>query len=55
MKFLKIKEVAELFRVSEPTIYKWMARNNNPIPVHRNSGTTRFVESEIIEWFKGER
>ena len=52
---LKIKEVAELFQVTETTVYNWMRRRNNPIPFYKKEGTTRFIKDEVIEWFKGER
>lgn len=52
MEFLKVREVAEFFKVSEATIYNWMVRENDPIPAHKQGRNTRFLKDEIIEWFK---
>ncbi len=55
MEFMNVQEVAKLFRVSVPTIYNWMAKRNNPIPFYKVENTTRFIEKDVVQWFKGER
>lgn len=49
-KFLRVKEVAELTRLSEQTIYTKAMRNE--IPLIRRGRTLLFEESAIIDWIK---
>ena len=53
MKFLKVKEVAQLLRVADITIYKWV--ENNAIPHHKINNTIRFDENEIMQWISEKR
>ncbi len=45
---LKIKDLVELFQVSEKTIYRWIKENK--IPAYRINHQYRFSKSEINEW-----
>lgn len=45
---LKIKDLVELFQVSEKTIYRWIKKNK--IPAYRINHQYRFSKSEINEW-----
>ncbi len=47
-RFLTVKEAAQLLRVSEKSIYQWVAERR--IPFRKVGDTTRFLESELLEW-----
>lgn len=47
-RFLTVKDAAELFRVSEKSIYQWVKEGR--IPSRKVGDTTRFLESELLEW-----
>jgi len=44
-----VKQVADLLRLSQPTIYRLLKRKNG-IPVHRIGGSWRFIEKEVVRW-----
>lgn len=52
-KLLTVKEIAEFFRVSNATIYKWKARDL--IPYHRVNARLRFDKNEVKEWMQNRR
>ncbi|ELH6528357.1 helix-turn-helix domain-containing protein [Escherichia coli] len=46
------KEVAELFRVSQRTITRWVDKIPGfPIPVSPEGTPLRFIRSEVLEYF----
>ena len=45
---LKLKEVAELLKVSEKTIYRWV--KDGKIPCYRINHQYRFRTDEINQW-----
>jgi nitrogen PTS system EIIA component len=45
---LGVKDVARLLRVSEKTVYRWIAAGD--LPAHRFSNSHRFDRVEILEW-----
>ncbi|CAM7261028.1 TPA: helix-turn-helix domain-containing protein [Escherichia coli] len=46
------KEVAELFRVSQRTITRWVNKIPGfPIPVSPEGTPLRFIRSEVLEYF----
>lgn len=45
---LKVRDAAELFDVSEKTLYRWITAKK--MPVHRVSGQYRFNRAELLEW-----
>jgi PTS system nitrogen regulatory IIA component len=45
---LKLKDVAELLNVSEPTVRRWM--NESKIPYYRMNNQFRFSRAEIENW-----
>lgn len=45
---LKVKDAAELFQVSEKTIYRWIAQEK--LPMHQVSSQYRFNRAELLEW-----
>lgn len=45
---LKLKEVAEIFQVSEKTIYRWI--NDKKLPCYKLNHQYRFDKDEIDEW-----
>ena len=49
-----VSDVAEYFGVSRPTVYRWMDRDDNPLPFHQpgGSGFRRFDPAEVEEWGK---
>ena len=51
--FITVKEVANLLKLSQPTIYRLLKKKNG-IPVHRIGGSWRFIEKEVVRW-AGER
>jgi PTS system nitrogen regulatory IIA component len=50
---LTVREVANLFQVSERTIYRWI--KEKAIPAYRIGETYRFHRSEILEWATARR
>jgi nitrogen PTS system EIIA component len=50
---LTVREVADLFRVSEKTIYRWI--NSGELPAYRFNSTYRFNRAELIEWATSRR
>ena len=49
-KYLTVKEVAKIMRVSPITIYRWLKKQT--IPAYKFGDTWRFSASEIIEYAK---
>ena len=47
--FITVKQVGEILRLSQPTIYRLLKKKNG-IPVHRIGGSWRFIEREVIQW-----
>ncbi|MBU1054273.1 MAG: helix-turn-helix domain-containing protein [Proteobacteria bacterium] len=45
---LRVKDAAELLKVSEKTIYRWIAQEK--LPMHQLSGQYRFNRAELLEW-----
>lgn len=58
MEFMTKKETAELFRVSERTIERWVARKDDPMPKIKVGDdmhcTLRFDKDDVVKWFKGQ-
>jgi len=52
--WLAPSELAEHFRVSTTTIWRWRKRNINPLPAHKNVSVVRFDLAECDAWYKGE-
>lgn len=50
-KFLKVKEVAALLRLSPRTVYDWVSQRK--IPFRKVGDRTIFYLDEILEWTKG--
>ncbi len=49
--FLDVKELAELLKVKQRTIYGWVAdEKKSRIPVERAGGLLRFRLDRILEW-----
>lgn len=53
MKLASIKEVSELLKVKQSTIYSWV--HNGTIPFFKLNGLLRFDLGEIIEWVKNSK
>lgn len=49
-KFLEVKEVAILLRVSKRTIYDWVSQRK--IPFRKAGDRTIFDRDEILDWTK---
>lgn len=49
-KFLEVKEVAALLRLSPRTIYDWVSQRK--IPFRKAGDRTIFYLDEILEWTK---
>lgn len=45
---LTVRDVAELFNVSEKTVYRWLEERK--LPGYRLSGQYRFHRAELLEW-----
>lgn len=45
---LTVREVSDLFKVSEKTVYRWI--NQGILPVYRVSDQYRFNRAELLEW-----
>ena len=52
-KLLIIDEVAEMFRVSKPTIYRMV--ESRLIPFYRLRGGLRFKEDEVLAYLEAQR
>ncbi len=50
-KLLTVREVSELFRVTETTVRRWIMKNT--IPSYLIGGARRFNYNEIINHIKG--
>lgn len=49
------KEIADYFRVSRTTLYRWIKEKNFPAPVIATSSRTRFWDrAEVDAWVKAE-
>jgi len=51
-KFLQVKEVAVLLRVSKGTVYDWVSQRK--FPVRKAGDRTLFDRDEILDWTKPE-
>ncbi len=51
-RFLEVKEVAILLRVSKRTIYDWVSQRK--IPFRKAGDRTLFLSDEILEWTQPE-
>lgn len=51
-KFLEVKEVAILLRVSKRTIYDWVSQRK--IPFRKAGDRTLFDRDEILDWTRPE-
>ena len=51
-KFLNVREVAALLRVSTRTIYDWVSQRK--IPFRKAGDRTIFLRDEILEWTQPE-
>lgn len=50
-RFLTVEQVAERYRVNKSTIWRWVANDDNfPRPVKLSSGTSRWLEVELLEF-----
>lgn len=45
---LSVKDVAQLFKISEKTVYRWV--QSDDLPHYRIGGQYRFSYSELLEW-----
>lgn len=45
---LKLKDIVNLFKVSESTVYRWIKEEQ--LPAYRHSNQYHFNRSEILEW-----
>jgi excisionase family DNA binding protein len=52
-KLLTLQEVADLFRVSKPTIYRMV--ESRILPFYRIVGSLRFNEDEMLSYLEGQR
>jgi nitrogen PTS system EIIA component len=50
---LTVREVADLFKVNEKTIYRWIKAGE--LPAYRFNSTYRFNRAELIEWATSRR
>ncbi|MCL5097121.1 MAG: PTS sugar transporter subunit IIA [Candidatus Omnitrophica bacterium] len=50
---LTVRDVAELLKVSEKSIYRWINEGN--LPAYRVSGQYRFNRAELLEWATAQR
>jgi PTS system nitrogen regulatory IIA component len=50
---LTVRDVSGLLRVSERTVYRWIAQGI--LPVHRVNGQQRFNRAELLEWATARR
>lgn len=50
---LTVQDVANLLKVSEKTVYRWIA--DNGLPGYRISGQFRFNRAELLEWATSRR
>jgi len=50
---LNVKETAELFNVSEKTIYRWI--DKEIIPVYKINNSYRFDRLELLEWANSQK
>ncbi|MBN1906476.1 MAG: PTS sugar transporter subunit IIA [Deltaproteobacteria bacterium] len=50
---LRVKDAAELLKVSEKTIYRWIAQDK--LPMHQVNGQYRFNRAELLEWATSNR
>ncbi|HEX8709233.1 MAG TPA: helix-turn-helix domain-containing protein, partial [Pyrinomonadaceae bacterium] len=51
-KFLEVKEVAVLLRISKRTVYDWVSQRK--IPFRKAGDRTLFDRDEILAWTKPE-
>jgi excisionase family DNA binding protein len=51
-KFLEVKEVAILLRISKRTVYDWVSQRK--IPFRKAGDRTLFDRDEILDWTKPE-
>lgn len=49
-KYLTVKDVAERFGVSTPTIWHWLKAGQLPKPVKISAGCTRWKMSDLLNW-----
>jgi PTS system nitrogen regulatory IIA component len=50
---LRVKDAADLLKVSEKTIYRWIAQEK--LPMHQVNGQYRFNRAELLEWATAKR
>lgn len=50
---LTVKDVANLFKVSEKTVYRWLDQNS--LPAYRVNNQYRFNRAELLEWSMANR
>ncbi len=53
MKLMTIKEVSELLKVKQSTLYSWV--HYGTMPYYKLNGLLRFEENEILEWVKNSK
>lgn len=49
-KYLTVKDVAERFGVSTPTIWRWLNAGLLPKPVKLSAGCTRWKMNDLLNW-----
>jgi predicted DNA-binding transcriptional regulator AlpA len=49
---IRLKEVLEVFKISKPTIYRWI---DSGCPVHYAGSIPYFDIEEVNEWIKKEK
>lgn len=51
--FLKVKELAEILKISQKSVYEMVARNKVPhFRFGNGRGVIRFDEKQIVRWIK---
>ena len=46
---LTVKQIAEMFQVSQASVYRMM-KSDNPIPSFKIGGSTRFFKVDVLKW-----
>ncbi|EAY8153294.1 helix-turn-helix domain-containing protein [Salmonella enterica] len=53
--FVKMMHLADYFKVSDQTIYRWIRRDEFPRPQYLSDGVSRFDVLDVREWIKKRR
>jgi len=52
MALVRLSEILEIFKISKPTIYRWIKRG---CPVHYVGSIPYFDLQEVIDWMKEQK